>query len=784
MLLNHSRRIGWTAALVCLGLVIGAPVASAGTFTVTIDAQHNGAGCNLLRLFDNAQGVFSHEPPCDGLPLSIHGLGVNPRGARAAYEIDAPPNVAITGATVDDFIWAINNNTDYGGGTYWAGGGTSWGNQTAPLVDSGFASPYYGIQVICGALQCTVGGSITLTSIALTASETPGPSMTAVGTNNLLYQGSRWIRNDNGDGGWPLTLVTADSTGVCNVYAQLGTLHVQGPQSVPNTSQWHQCPDITWLPAEGATVDTRAAVPTAGSVTLSYLASNAAGSFSSASANLNVDNDPVSISVAPQNLGDAVVGWVGHPVFVSATATAGPSGVAGISCSTDGSPLFTYSSAQGVTVDGTGTHTVNCIAQNNAFDPQGLPATASQSTTFKIDETPPTLSFEPPDPSDPTNVVVDASDQQSGFSGGTILMHAAGSTAVTPLATTTDGRHLFARIDDQGLTGNYVIEADGYDRVGNHVTTEETVMLPLRLPTVSNVSFEQILNPLQTRVLHKRVHVGWHWVIRFRNGKQYRVKQGGHVKTVRIVQVHEQCEHKRVWISPHQWREEHLCHPPQVVLTTSLNVGYGQRAVIHGLLTTSLGVPIPNAPVRLLAGPHDEVGQLRQVASVTTAADGSWQAILPPGPSQVVQGAYDGSSATGPSAGTVLTSVPAKVEILGIYPRHVPWGTKPNDPHATVHISGQLNGGYLPSGGALVRQRIGLGNAGITYGVKEYVTGSGAFASTYTFGPGPRSLVRHYWFQECSLPTGDYPFTPACSRRVEVTVGGAPPKKQRHHRSP
>ena len=55
-------------------------------------------------------------------------------------------------------------------------------------------------------------------------------------------------------------------------------------------------------------------------------------------------------------------------------------------------------------------------------------------------------------------------------------------------------------------------------------------------------------------------------------------------------------------------------------------------------------------------------------------------------------------------SGQVTETVPAKVKLLRVVPRRVAWG-------GTVRIAGQLVGGYLPAGGALVRLRIGLGSA-------------------------------------------------------------------------
>ena len=104
---------------------------------------------------------------------------------------------------------------------------------------------------------------------------------------------------------------------------------------------------------------------------------------------------------------------------------------------------------------------------------------------------------------------------------------------------------------------------------------------------------------------------------------------------------------------------------------------------------------------------------------------------------------------------------------MRVWPRHVAWG-------GTVLLVGQLFGGFLPSGGALVRLRIGYKSTYSTYGVEEHVTGNGRFSTVARFGAGDPSVSRTYWFQIASLPMGDYPFAPAASQRVPVIVGGNP----------
>ena len=172
--------------------------------------------------------------------------------------------------------------------------------------------------------------------------------------------------------------------------------------------------------------------------------------------------------------------------------------------------------------------------------------------------------------------------------------------------------------------------------------------------------------------------------------------------------------------------------------------------------------------VRVLTAPDNGLGQFAQAAVVTTAANGSWTADLPPGPSRLVEAVYDGSPTTEASqSAQAHLIVPAEVKLLDVSPRRVPWG-------GTVHLTGQLIGGYLPPGGALVRLRLGFRSTFNTYGVQEHVSGDGGFSTVASFGPGDPRIHRTYWFQIASLPMGDYPYAPAASRRVQVIVGGHP----------
>ena len=215
-------------------------------------------------------------------------------------------------------------------------------------------------------------------------------------------------------------------------------------------------------------------------------------------------------------------------------------------------------------------------------------------------------------------------------------------------------------------------------------------------------------------------------------------------------------------------------------------MGFGRGTTVDGWLGTSALTAIAGHAVHVLTAPDNGSNAFTEAATATTAADGTWSAKLPPGPSRLVEAVYDGDPTTeGATSGQVHVIVAAKVKLLSVSPGQVPWG-------GTVRIRGRLLGGYLPPGGALVRLRLGQGKDFTTYGIQEHVTGNGRFATTYTFGAGLATVQRTFWFQIASLPMGDdYAFAPADSRKAYVRVGGhpppprpPPPKKRRHRHKP
>ncbi len=784
--LGLGSRLG---VLVALLLVAGVGPAWAGTLRVQLGTSP--AGCVASPWFATSmygqsfcaswQSIFKYG---DGWDLWPDSQSIS-AGAAGQWQINAPAGINIDSVTLPSITSSgLVSSGAYGwrAGDFWAGGTTTWGPRTTEASEGQnwpLNSSYYGFKLYCYASSCNNRGYLGVSEVDLTASENRGPSLIAIGSNNLWYQAGHYVWNAPGDT-WPITLAASDPSGICNMWAYVNNHYLQGPSAAPNTSVWQQCPNPTWTPATGATVDTRDYVPRDGMLTLQLVASNAAGVSSYPSETLHVDNDPVRVSLSTPNDANPSV-WVNHAVTIDAAASAGPSGIGGINCKTGAGAVKPYR-AGGVRVNGDGLHTVACTAWNKAIDPEGKPDAGSSSTTVHIDEAPPALRFEPQNPSDPTGLVVDASDGESGVAGGQIEMRHAGGASWTPVATRFDGQRLLAHFDDAGLSGPYEFRATSCDNVGNCSSTSESQNLPVRLGSVSRVSFRQIKDPLVARVVRKRVRVGWHWVKIHRHGRVVRVRRGGHLRTIRVVRIRGRCTVERVKVAEHRWREREICDRPDVALDTHERVRFGRAVTVHGLLTTTQGMPIAGAQVRILTAPDDDSGGFTQAAGATTGKDGQWSAKLPAGPSRIIRADYDGAPTLLPASGQVSTTVAANVKLISVFPRRVAWG-------GTVRIVGQLDGGYLPPGGALVRLRIGSGASFMTYGVQEHVTGRGRFSTTYTFGAGVASVHESFWFSIASLPMGQYPYSPADSRRLSVLVGGHPtittPARrlhQRHHR--
>jgi hypothetical protein len=308
----------------------------------------------------------TNAPP--GMSIMTGGNKVK-AGTRASWQANAPGGIAITGASIalnQMYSIHINDGTGWGGGFYWAGGGAQTHNGETSYGVSGLNSSYFGFQAICGWSTCnesTNPAQLTIESINLIATETQGPSLTAP---DGLWQASGWVR-----GSWPLHFYGDSPSGLCSLTASLNGQAIPGTNSPQNQIVWHQCA----APAVDQTIQTgdygQGALP------LAIGATDAAGVPTSDTKTVYVDNSAPTIAISGPQDAPTTAGVQ----YLSTTATAGPSGVAGINCSLDGGAAQWHAGADAsIPVQGIGDHTLTCSSADNAHDAAGNPGWSAPAT--------------------------------------------------------------------------------------------------------------------------------------------------------------------------------------------------------------------------------------------------------------------------------------------------------------------------------------------------------------------------------------------------------------------
>ncbi len=501
------------------------------------------------------------------------------------------------------------------------------------------------------AATCTNGGNawLSVELLELNMAETTGPSISATG--GLWATGNNWIR-----GSWPLTYSADSPSGVCSLNASLNGIGIPGSSSAPNPSVFHQCA----APTVQQTINT--AQYGNGALPLRLGASDAAGLSASTGSTVYADNQPVSLSLS---------GPVDAPVtdgtqYITATATAGPSGVNGIECSLDGSPYQSYPGSQTqLAVQGVGVHRASCFARNNAVASNGARATS-------------------------------------------------------PVQTWT---------------------------------------LSIREPSVTSVAFSRVVNALRCAKKQIRVRIPAHWTTITYHGRKVRVRVPAQTRTVTVVHCHPRIVRRRVIIHGHV----HIVKVvllPKTINGTSKRVRHGAATSVSGWVGTVDGNALAGVPIRVMTAPDDGSPRFTQAALVTSAADGSWTAQLPAGPSRLVQAVYDGAATVEPAASAPANvTVPASLA-MRVRPRTTHWGS-------TITIRGQVRGGYIPAAGELVILHVGW-NGGSTEIGHLYTDRSGRFHTRYTFLRGNGEVTYRLW--ATSARETDYPYVPSRSRRISVTV--------------
>jgi hypothetical protein len=135
------------------------------------------------------------------------------------------------------------------------------------------------------------------------------------------------------------------------------------------------------------------------------------------------------------------------------------------------------------------------------------------------------------------------------------------------------------------------------------------------------------------------------------------------------------------------------CHTASPQLRVE-HVPHGRGTTVRGWFATADGAALSHVRVRIATAPDEGTPNWENVTTVSTAADGSWRATLPAGPSRLVRAVYRGGALTEGATSPVATMlVPAESTLH--FSRTVTFGN-------SAHFSGQLLGGHVPQTGALI----------------------------------------------------------------------------------
>jgi hypothetical protein len=273
---------------------------------------------------------------------------------------------------------------------FWGSSGTQYGTQAVSPAQSGTGicfgfginrtiqpSRYFGwavgcyLKANCNALLTSGGQLLGVRGISLQAEEDSGPGILPLGGDNIWYESGGWVR-----GTWSSSFASSDPSGVCQTAEVIAGQMVWGPGDTrPDTSSWKQCPDLQLTHQ----VDTTRLGNGGNAITL--YAKNAAGVWSGPSETIHVDNQPAGLALSGPTDALASAGTQ----YVTAAATAGPSGVHSINCTLDGRKQVYSASSARIAVQGLGVHHLSCVAYNNARDSSGaLGSSAPENWTLSI----------------------------------------------------------------------------------------------------------------------------------------------------------------------------------------------------------------------------------------------------------------------------------------------------------------------------------------------------------------------------------------------------------------
>ena len=338
---------------------------------------------------------------------------------------------------------------------------------------------------------------------------------------------------------------------------------------------------------------------------------------------------PVRIDASPPAIRFAGVptGWVSHPVTVTAlaedrasgTAAAGPDGPVTALAIDGGVPSLALGGTVAAMVRGDGTHVITAWARDrlgNANGPETIPA-----TTVRIDQSPPQVAFASAQrPEDPELIEATVTDPLSGPSAdrGAVEVRPAGtSQAFVALPTRVSAGRLEARWNsDDYPPGSYEFRATGFDAVGNPELTGNrangspmVLSNPIKVPTAIESGFGA------ARLVWQRCH--------------------------RIDGDRRRCRRETV--------TDFEARPP------ARTVAYGRPLRFGGVVRTATATPLGGRPVEIVETFATGADVAQRRTTVTSRADGRFDALLAAGPSRRIEAFFAGTRTMTRSVGRQVT---------------------------------------------------------------------------------------------------------------------------------
>ena len=192
---------------------------------------------------------------------------------------------------------------------------------------SGFVSPYFGFQLVCGVNPCG--------QTHLASSRSRGPSTSRFARRSV----HRWPRRTGCGrpragcaGSGRLNFSGSSPSGMCGLNGSINQIPITGTTSPRDVATWHQCS----APPVSDTINT--AAYGAGPMPLYIAGYDAAGEIAQYTKTIDVDNSTPTLSLSGPTDAPSTAGTQ----YVTATAGGSPSGIDGIACSVDGSPANWY----------------------------------------------------------------------------------------------------------------------------------------------------------------------------------------------------------------------------------------------------------------------------------------------------------------------------------------------------------------------------------------------------------------------------------------------------------